>query len=179
MNRSPAASRMLAGLRQDGGMRLHLPTRRSPRIAAAISVVGLALAAIALVVTPAPASAATRTITIEMSAIKYKPMTITVKTGEKVTFRFRNTSNLRHEALIATEKEQAEHEAMMKAMPGMAAHGHSMGGEPYVSVAPGKTGTITTSFPKAGRLIIGCHQPGHYASGMRALLVVEKSNALR
>ena len=136
----------------------------------------LAVSAALLAAAPAPAAPATRTISIEMSAIKYKPMTVTVKTGEKVTFRFRNSSNLVHEALIADEKAQAEHEAMMKAMPGMK---HSGNGEPFVSVAPGKTGTITTTFTKAGRLVIGCHQPGHYASGMRALLVVEKANALR
>ena len=164
------------GLRQDGRMRPHLPTRLMSPIAAAV-VSALAVAGLTVGSAPAaPAASRARTVTIEMSAVRYKPTTITVKTGEKVTFRFRNTSNLVHEALIADEKAQAAHEAMMKAMPGMKHGGH---GEPYVSVAPGKTGTITTTFTKAGRLVIGCHQPGHYASGMRALLVVEKANALR
>ncbi len=39
-----------------------------------------------------------------------------------------------------------------------------------ITVKPGRTAEITTTFDTAGSLIIGCHEAGHYEAGMRATL---------
>lgn len=48
-----------------------------------------------------------------------------------------------------------------------------MGLPNVVSVEPGQTGELTFSFAKAGELIIGCHETGHYEAGMKGRIVVE------
>jgi uncharacterized cupredoxin-like copper-binding protein len=51
--------------------------------------------------------------------------------------------------------------------------GHSgMGMTDTVEVKPGTTGELTVTFDKAGDVLIGCHQPGHYPAGMRATVTV-------
>lgn len=37
---------------------------------------------------------------------------------------------------------------------------------------PGKSGELRHTFDDAGPLVIGCHEPGHYAVGMRVTLTV-------
>jgi uncharacterized cupredoxin-like copper-binding protein len=54
------------------------------------------------------------------------------------------------------------HENQMKNMSGMNHHGDA-----DITVDAGKTGTLTHTFGTAGTTLIGCHQPGHYAAGMR------------
>ena len=41
-----------------------------------------------------------------------------------------------------------------------------------MTVPAGEIATTTYRFTEAGELIIGCHLPGHYAYGMRALVRV-------
>jgi uncharacterized cupredoxin-like copper-binding protein len=41
-----------------------------------------------------------------------------------------------------------------------------------VTVAKGETKEFTRTFDKAGTLIYGCHQPGHYADGMMGTVTV-------
>lgn len=35
----------------------------------------------------------------------------------------------------------------------------------------GKTGTLTQTFAKSGTVILGCHQSGHYDSGMKTTII--------
>jgi len=42
-----------------------------------------------------------------------------------------------------------------------------------VTVKPGRSATITHTFDEAERVEIGCHQPGHYAAGMKVAITVE------
>lgn len=39
-------------------------------------------------------------------------------------------------------------------------------------MAVGKEAALTRTFTEAGTLVIGCHQPGHYAAGMKATLTI-------
>ena len=56
----------------------------------------------------------------------------------------------------------------MSGMDGMA---HD---EPNVAtIAPGETVELTWTFGDEGTVLIGCHQPGHYAAGMTGLITVE------
>jgi uncharacterized cupredoxin-like copper-binding protein len=47
-----------------------------------------------------------------------------------------------------------------------------MGGDNVVTVQPGASQTLVYHFPQPGPLITGCHEPGHYAAGMRADVTV-------
>ena len=97
----------------------------------------------------------------------FSPDHLSVKQGETVTFRFSNSGAQLHEAVIGDQDAQAQAEMTMQ-------HGgHSgMNMSNTVEVKPGETGQLTMTFDKAGDVLIGCHQPGHYAAGMRATVTV-------
>ena len=42
-----------------------------------------------------------------------------------------------------------------------------------VVLAAGETKELTWRFSEAGTVLIGCHQPGHYAAGMTGTVVVD------
>src|SRR5688572_12157568 len=108
------------------------------------------------------------TVDVEMVDVAYRPSSFTFAKGDVVTFRFTNRGEAVHDAYIGDARSQADHEDQMRS-----GHGHGHGkGEPAVTVAPGETKTLTYTFRKAGASQIGCHQPGHYAGGMRADITV-------
>ena len=113
-------------------------------------------------------SDATRTIDVDMVDIAFEPDTLDVKKGETVTFRFKNEGKVAHDAFIGDTEAQAEHEEEMGDEKG-----HHADEEDAVTVDPGKTGSLTYTFDGDGDSIeIGCHQPGHYAAGMRLKISV-------
>lgn len=119
------------------------------------------------------ATAPARVVPIDMGALRYSSKLITVKAGEAIELRFRNTSTLTHEAFIGDDKAQIDHEKMAAAMDMGEADTSTM-----VTVKAGATKTLKTTFAKAGRTIIGCHQPGHYGSGMKLTVIVQPRTAL-
>jgi len=112
--------------------------------------------------TTASASDADRTIEVQMRDIAFAPTAIDVRTGEKVRFVFTNTGQVTHDAFIGDEAAQEAHEKEMRG-----GHDHGKASN-EVSVDPGKTRELTYTFDKPGRILIGCHQPGHYTGGMKA-----------
>ena len=106
-------------------------------------------------------ASAASTIDVEMKDIAYAPTSVDVKAEEKVTFIFRNTGAIAHDAFIGDEAAQAKHEKDMKGMD------HDKNSKNAVTVDPGKTAPLTYTFDKAGSILVGCHQPGHYAAGMK------------
>ncbi len=42
-----------------------------------------------------------------------------------------------------------------------------------VMLQPGETKELTWNFTESGTFLIGCHQPGHYAGGMKATIDVD------
>jgi len=106
-------------------------------------------------------------VEVVMKDNSFSPDHLSVKQGETVTFRFTNSGAQLHEAVIGNADAQAQAEMAMQ-------HGgHSeMGMTNTVEVKPGTTGELTVTFDKAGDVLIGCHQPGHYAAGMRATVTV-------
>ena len=52
--------------------------------------------------------------------------------------------------------------------------GHDKGGDDAeaLTVQPGKTGRLTHTFDWPGTFEIRCHQPGHYATGMKVAVTV-------
>jgi uncharacterized cupredoxin-like copper-binding protein len=148
-----------------------------------------ALGALALVITGALVLAACgddddttagttagRTITVTMTDNAFDPAGLTVAAGETVTFRFENRGAAVHDAVIGDEAYQSAHSDAMDttdATPGTEhdLSGASAGSE-VVVVQPGDSWDLTYTFIEAGTLLIGCHQPGHYESGMSAAITV-------
>jgi uncharacterized cupredoxin-like copper-binding protein len=105
-----------------------------------------------------------RSIEIEMRDTAFAPNSITVAAGEEVRLVFHNTGKVDHDAFIGDEMAQADHEEEMRDDGGM--H-HDGGDSDAVTVEPGETGTLTHTFKEGERALIGCHQPGHFAAGMK------------
>ena len=105
---------------------------------------------------------ADRTVDVEMRDIAYSPTSIDVRVGETVRFNFKNTGQVTHDAFIGDASAQDAHEKEMR--EGHGEHGKEANA---VSVKPGKSASLTHTFDKAGQLLIGCHEPGHYTGGMR------------
>ena len=108
------------------------------------------------------AAKATRTVEVEMRDISYQPTEVAVNAGEAVRFVFHNDGKVAHDAYLGDEAAQMDHEKEMTGMGGT--HKDSTDA---ITVASGKTGELTHAFTAAQSLVIGCHQPGHYAAGMK------------
>lgn len=132
--------------------------------------------------TKSNSKAQVRTIDVEMLANAYKPTLIKVSVGETVNFRFVNTTVAPHEALIGDMNAQIKHAKEMKAMAKEDnKHGDDMDHGPskgYVLVKAKSTKTMSYKFSKAGRLLIGCHQPGHWEGGMKLTLAIAPKSAI-
>jgi uncharacterized cupredoxin-like copper-binding protein len=111
---------------------------------------------------------ATRTIDIGMTdKLRFAPAELTVKRGETVRFRVKNSGRVMHEMVLGTMQDLKDHAEMMRSHPGM--H-HD---EPHMAhVAPGKTGTLVWQFTKAGEFRYGCLVPGHFEAGMIGKVIV-------
>ena len=111
-----------------------------------------------------------RTVTVDMSdQMRFSPAELTIKQGETIRFRVKNSGKVMHEMVIGTMDELKKHAEMMKKHPGME---HD---EPYMAhVAPGKTETMVWQFTKPGEFHYGCLVPGHFEAGMIGKVVVTK-----
>ena len=156
-------------------------TLRSRLLRAGITALAIGLSWIApVLVTPISIAGAaskpvtSRTITIEMQGIAYKPAVIRVKARETVVLRFVNNTNTPHEALVGDTDAQIVHARAMEALAEAGATGrmtHSP--KNYVFSKPHSTVTLRYTFGQAGRTAIGCHQPGHWKSGMRIVVLIK------
>ncbi len=111
--------------------------------------------------TPAANSGA-RTIEIDMYDIGFKPDHVNVHDGESIRFVFHNSGAISHDAYIGDEAAQMDHEMAMSSGAGM----HHSGGD-AITVEPGASGELTHTFHAGDHVVIGCHQRGHYAGGMK------------
>jgi uncharacterized cupredoxin-like copper-binding protein len=113
-----------------------------------------------------------RIVEFEMVELAFKPATLTAKAGERIRLVFRNEGTSTHDAFIGDAAAQAEHEKEMRQPE---EGGHEMNGDAdqdAVTVEPGKKGELIYTFDRPGTLEIGCHEPGHYAAGMRIPVTV-------
>jgi uncharacterized cupredoxin-like copper-binding protein len=111
-----------------------------------------------------------RRIDVEMKKMSFSPDKLDVKLGETVTFVFKNTSNLVHDAFIGDKAAQDGHEKEMRSMKD-GQHDHA-GHEGAVTVHPGETAAVRHRFEELGTFEIGCHQLYHYAAGMKVIINV-------
>jgi uncharacterized cupredoxin-like copper-binding protein len=119
--------------------------------------VALAAAAAALLAGCSPVRAWSVDVTIHHS--RFLPADLDVTAGTTVRFELTNTDPIDHEFIIGNEEVQARHETGTEPRHG------AVPGE--VSVPAGGAASTTYTFSQPGRLLIGCHLPGHYAYGMR------------
>lgn len=115
-----------------------------------------------------------RTVEVAMEDIKFDPTTLTVKAGETIDFRFVNNGKITHDAFIGDAAAQMDHDAEMAEMAEMADMGSHSTGESAITVQPGDSGEMSFTFEQPGTIEVGCHQPGHYAAGMKIDVTVEK-----
>lgn len=120
-----------------------------------------------------PMESADASRVIEITAkddLTFEPSSVTVTAGETVTFRVTNDGVLPHDFTLGDTHLQDEHEAEMAEMSGdMAMHD-----EPNAFVLqPGETKEMTWHITSSGELLYGCHQPGHYAAGMKGTITIE------
>lgn len=120
---------------------------------------------------PMEASSADRVIEITANDdFTFSPTGATVTKGETVTFRVTNDGKIPHDFVLGDAQMQDEHEEEMAEMAGddMAMHD-----EPNAFVLePGETKEMTWHMTGSDLILFGCHQPGHYAAGMKGSVVV-------
>jgi uncharacterized cupredoxin-like copper-binding protein len=105
-----------------------------------------------------------RTVDIDMRDNDFSPASVNVKAGETIQFVFHNMGTVRHDAFIGDQAAQMAHEQDMRVESGMGHGGHE---NDVITVEPGQTGTLSHTFDSSGTTIIGCHEAGHYALGMK------------
>lgn len=138
------------------------------RLATILAIAAIALTACGGNDTTVGTQATPRTVNIEMQDIAFSPDAVDVQAGETVRFVFTNKGAVTHDAFIGDDKAQADHETEMREMGGMGGGHDTMAEEGAVTLEPGKTGEFTHTFAADGdQLLIGCHEEGHYAAGMR------------
>ena len=119
---------------------------------------------------PADAAEADRVIEIDANDnLTFDASEITVSAGETITFRITNTGNIAHDFTLGDQETQAEHEAEMMDNGETMTHDDPN----TVVLAAGETKELTWRFSEAGTVLIGCHQPGHYAAGMAGAVTIE------
>ena len=106
-----------------------------------------------------------RTVELTVHHSRFSLDALHVRPGETIRFVLRNTDPIPHELSVGDQSLQDVHEA------GTESHHGDRPGE--VSVAPGATAVTTYRFGAAGgRLLFGCHLPGHWDYGMRGMITV-------
>ncbi len=121
----------------------------------------------------APGDPARAARTVEVKAgddLRFQPDHVQVKVGETITFKIINTATIEHDFTLGDAAAQSAHDKEM-----VSSSGGQMGmaAEPNaIRIAPGTTKAITWTFTSAGTTLYGCHEPGHYASGMKGTITV-------
>jgi uncharacterized cupredoxin-like copper-binding protein len=104
-----------------------------------------------------------RTIDLDLSdAMRFAPAELSVKQGETVRFRLKNSGKVMHEMVLGTMQDLKSHAATMRNESGMDHHGEAG----VVHVAPGKTASLVWQFTNPGEFHYACLVPGHFEAGM-------------
>jgi uncharacterized cupredoxin-like copper-binding protein len=134
-----------------------------PRVLRSLVAVVVAVAAATIVARRLNADEI-RTVHVRIHLSRFEPAAFVAIRGETVRFVVENADPIPHEFILGDRVVQILHER------GTEAYHPPRPGE--MSIPPGETMTTTYTFGGPGRLILGCHLPGHYAYGMRAPVLV-------
>ena len=128
-------------------------------------VAGVLLAAGVALTGCAGGQPAERTVELTVHHSRFSLEELHVRPGETIRFVLRNTDPIPHELIVGDQSVQDVHER------GTERHHGERPGE--VSVAPGATAVTTYRFGAAGgRLLFGCHLPGHWDYGMKGAITI-------
>lgn len=111
-----------------------------------------------------------RTVEVAMEDMKFVQAALTVQAGETIDFRFTNNGQVAHDAFVGDNAAQMEHETEMAKMGDTRNHAQEEGA---IVLQPGESDELSYTFSEAGTYEVGCHQPGHYAAGMKMDVTVE------
>ena len=136
---------------------------RAGALAAALAAV-VASGGCAAANTGSPPGPQERTVVLDVRHSRFSPDEIPVRPGTTVRFVVRNADPIAHELIVGDQSVQDRHER------GTEAHHGEVAGE--VSVPAGATATTTYTFSRPGRVLFGCHLPGHWDYGMRGVVDV-------
>lgn len=141
-----------------------------------VGVLALAVLATACGGSAASASASGRTVDVNMSEFAFAPATISLKAGETVTLRFKNTGTVEHEFMAGRQAMAGV--GYMQDWLAMAKPGNGGGDMDHkgagVRVKPKGSVSLTLTVPvEKGEFQFGCFVAGHYEAGMKGALVVE------
>lgn len=110
----------------------------------------------------------TRTVVVTLSdKMSFDPAALSVRQGETIRFELRNAGQLKHEFVLGTDAELAEHYELMKKFPEM-----EHADDNAVTLAPGGRGEVIWQFTRSGKVSFACLQPGHYDAGMKGAVTV-------
>ena len=128
----------------------------------------LAACALAAVAGCSPAATASApahptSVTLRIHHSHFTPMSFSVAGGTTVRIIVRNTDPIDHELIVGDQATQDRHEQGTDAR-----HDGSVPGE--VSVPAGSVVVTSYRFGPPGRLLYGCHLPGHWAYGMHGIV---------
>ena len=136
------------------------PHPRHVRRGLVATIIGLALVACA----PASGDVGEETVHVRLRYSRFQPSTFSFDSGTTVTFVVENADPIDHEFILGDRAVQIAHER------GTEAYHPPRPGE--MTVPAGETLSTTYTFTQPGDLTLGCHLPGHYAFGMRAVVRV-------
>ena len=125
---------------------------------------GLAACLLLAAMACSPEVAGDTSVQVKIRFSRFIPDHFEFRAGSTVTFVVTNRDPIDHEFIIGDEHVQQIHEE------GTEAHHGAKPGE--ISIPAGETRSTTYTFAQPGRLLIGCHLPGHYDFGMVGDVVV-------
>jgi uncharacterized cupredoxin-like copper-binding protein len=100
-------------------------------------------------------------------AMRFFPENLSVKRGDTVRFKLRNSGQSAHEMVIGTMDELKKHAARIKQKPQREHHDTHA-----VHVNPGESASFVWQFTKPGEFHYACLMPGHFDAGMIGTIVV-------
>jgi uncharacterized cupredoxin-like copper-binding protein len=114
--------------------------------------------------TPVVPARREQVVVVTVHHSRFSTDALRVAPGTDVRFVIRNTDPIDHELIIGDAVVQLRHER------GTEAHHGARPGE--VSVEPGAEATTNYVFGAPGRIMFGCHLPGHWSYGMHGVIDV-------
>jgi uncharacterized cupredoxin-like copper-binding protein len=100
--------------------------------------------------------------------MSFEPNLISVKKGEQIRFKIKNTGELDHEIVVATLAENLKHAKEMARFPDME-HVDANARR----LKPKASGEMLWRFTKAGEFDMSCLIPGHREAGMTGKVIVK------
>jgi len=125
-------------------------------------------------------SKATKTVKVAGEEIRYDVTSLTLKTGDTITFQFTNKGEQPHEFTIGDAAYQETAKQMMTMMTEMGMDmtspeheaAHADAGNTVI-VKPGETKSVTWKFTKPGEFVFACNFVGHSEAGMLGTISVK------